>query len=71
MERNERGYPQRPAERQDECPMSDTAALFGMPLGYAYVPIQRWQMMYAPEEALAKGTLFEELYKPLGVYGNE
>ena len=68
MERNEKGYPTRVVE---DCPEGEDATLHGMPLGYAYVPIQQFRMMYSPEEALAHGTLFEELYLPLGVYGNE
>lgn len=42
-----------------------------LPLAYAYVPWQKWRLLYSPEAALANGTLFEELNKPLGVYGNE
>ncbi len=41
------------------------------PLAYSYNPIQRWQMLYTVDKALGRGTLFEELDKPLGVYGNE
>ncbi len=41
------------------------------PLAYAYVPWQKWRLMYSPAAALKNGTLFEELNKPLGVYGNE
>ena len=41
------------------------------PLAYSYNPIQRWQMLYTVDDALGRGTLFEELDKPLGVYGNE
>ena len=40
----------------------------GMPIGYAYVPIQRFRMLYSAERALSHGTLFEELYLPFGVY---
>ena len=58
-------------ERRDTCYESESATLHDMPLGYAYVPIQRFRMMYSPEDALAHGTMFEELYKPLEVYGNE
>ena len=47
------------------------ACLDSLPLAYAYVPWQRWRMLYPHEEALHRGTLFEELDKPLGVYGNE
>ena len=45
--------------------------LDGLPLAYAYVPWQKWRMLYKPENALGRGTLFEELDKPLGVYGYE
>ncbi len=68
MERNEKGYPTRIVE---DCRESEDATLHGMPLGYAYVPVQHFRMMFSPEEALKHGTLFEELYLPLGVYGNE
>ncbi len=68
MERNENGYPTPVVE---DCPEGDEATLHGMRIGYAYVPIQRFRMLYSPEDALKHGTLFEELYMPLGVYGNE
>lgn len=42
-----------------------------MPLAYVYAPSQKFRMMYSPEDALSHGTLFEELYKPMEVYGNE
>ena len=67
MEKNENGYPR----QREACPESDEATLFDKPLGYAYVPIQRWRMMYGTNDALSHGTLFEELYKPMEVYGNE
>ena len=67
MEKNENGYPR----NTEPCPESDEATLHGRPLAYAYVPIQRWRMLYGTDEALSRGTLFEELYKPLEVYGNE
>ncbi len=68
MERNEKGYPERLVE---DCPEGAEATLHGMPVGYAYVPIQHFRMMFPVEDALKHGTLFEELYLPLGVYGNE
>ena len=67
MERNEKGYPI-PAT---ECPETDAATLHDKPLAYAYVPVQRWRMLYSPEEALERATLFEELYMPIEVYGHE
>ena len=35
-------------------------------LAMVYSPYQCWRMLYTPSEALKHGTLFEELYKPLG-----
>ncbi len=32
-----------------------------MPIGMAYVPMQKWGEMYAPEKALCEGTAFPEL----------
>ena len=42
-----------------------------MPLAYVYAPDQRFRMLYSANDALAHGTLFEELYKPTEVYGRE
>jgi hypothetical protein len=67
MERNQNGYP----DTQRGCEVTEAMSLGDKPLAYAYIPIQRWRMMYPTEEALNKGTLFEELYKPMEVYGNE
>lgn len=36
----------------------------GLPLAMAYVPWQRLDKMYAPVEALRRGTLYPELDKP-------
>jgi len=71
MERNENGYPSPRAMAQGNCGEANDATLNDKPLAYAYVPIQSWRMMYPVEDALAHGTLFEELYKPMEVYGNE
>ena len=71
MEKNEMGMPVRDRASGGTCAEWDNATLQGLPLAYAYVPVQRWQKLYSPEEALAHGTLFEELYKPMEVYGNE
>ena len=35
-----------------------------MVVGMAYVPMQNWRDVYAPEEALARGTQFSDLDKP-------
>lgn len=33
-------------------------------LARAYVPIQSWSTPYSPQEALTRGTIFPELYRP-------
>ncbi|MBQ8320921.1 MAG: spore coat associated protein CotJA [Clostridia bacterium] len=38
---------------------------------YLYAPSQKFCMLYSAPDALAHGTLFEQLYKPMEVYGNE
>ena len=45
--------------------------LDSMPLAYVYGPDQKFRMLYSANDALAHGTLFEELYKPMEVYGRE
>ena len=79
MERNQNGYPVRnAAQRMDEdlSRMRDglvedsSACIDSMPLAYAYVPMQSFRMLYDPAKALCRGTLFEELDLPLGVYNN-
>lgn len=40
-------------------------------LGYVYAPNQKFCMLFSAEEALKHGTLFENLYKPMEVYGRE
>jgi len=38
-------------------------------VGYAYVPVQFFEEIYSPEEALANGTAFPELNLSVSVYG--
>ena len=45
--------------------------LDNMPLAYVYAPDQKFRMLYSANDSLAHGTLFEELYKPMEVYGRE
>lgn len=71
MERNAKGMPEELRIPTEACPEDDSATLFDKPLGYAYVPIQRWRMLYTPEHGLCRGTIFEELDMPMEVYGNE
>ena len=40
-----------------------------MSYGYCYVPIQSFEKLFEPEQALAAGTLFKELYLPITEYG--
>lgn len=35
-----------------------------MTIGMGYVPWQKWQKIYELDEALSRGTIFEELDKP-------
>ena len=42
-----------------------------MSLAYVYAPNQVFRMLYSANDALRHGTLFEELYKPMEVYGRE
>ena len=49
----------------------DGSCLDNMPLAYVYAPDQVFRMLYSANDALRHGTLFEELYKPMEVYGRE
>ena len=51
--------------RQDDCGSCRSDSLRGMPLAMAYVPWQLWQNLYEPCRALERGTIFEDLDKPL------
>lgn len=65
--------PSRPANTADDGTAVRDAArlgagdarLAGSPLAMVYTPPQSFVMLYTPEQALAHGTLFEELYMPL------
>ena len=46
-------------------------ALDSLMPAYVYAPTQKFAMLYRAKDALAHGTLFEELYKPMEVYGRE
>lgn len=50
---------------------AQNGCLENMPLAYVYSPDQRFRMLYSANDALMHGTLFEELYKPMEVYGRE
>ena len=68
MERNENGLtvqnaPRVPSGEGDGCGCAMTS---GRQLAMVYSPIQCFRMLYNPEDALMRGTLVEELDKPLG-----
>lgn len=35
-----------------------------IPLAMAYVPMQKWRMLYAEDVGFSRGTIFKELDKP-------
>lgn len=49
--------PDRIQPRADSMPM-------GVPLAMVYAPLQRFDFLYSPQEALSRGTLFRELDQP-------
>ena len=56
MEKNENGCRRESIRQCDD----------GLSLAMVYSPYQSWRMLYSEDDALKHGTLFEELYKPLG-----
>ncbi|NLY54887.1 MAG: spore coat associated protein CotJA [Firmicutes bacterium] len=48
----------------DKQAQGTTAEMTTMQLGRAYVPFQVLGEMFTPEQALMKGTLFPDLYRP-------
>ena len=70
MERKINGYPEPISSGAGGvCMPDESATLGGRPIGYAYVPIQAFRMIYPTDKALMRGTLFEELDLPVEVYG--
>ena len=75
MERNQNGYPIAHGDNTrggTGCTgnehMEQGRSIDDMPIGYAYVPMQKFRMLFSAENALPHGTLFEELYLPPEVY---
>ena len=56
---------------QGGCVCGGNTAVDSLPLAYVYAPSQKFCMLYSDADALAHGTLFEQLYKPMEVYGRE
>lgn len=42
----------------------DLSCVDGLPLGMTYAPMQKYRKLYSPEEALCRGTLYQELDLP-------
>ena len=63
MEKNENGYYTDSADNSYN--MGIRAENSVRQLAMVYSPYQCWRRLYDEEAALAHGTLFEELYKPL------
>ena len=53
-------------ENTDKCcsVFGEGCVIDDLPLAMAYVPVQRWEKLYAPCEALDRGTLFCDLDMP-------
>lgn len=66
-EQNRHGISPRTSDHSD----ISESCLDDRPLAYVYAPNQRFRMLYSAPDALDHGTLFEELYKPMEVYGRE
>lgn len=56
---------------QNGCGCGGNGCVDALSLAYVYAPKQKFCMLYSAPDALAHGTLFEQLYKPMEVYGNE
>lgn len=48
----------------DENNMLGFFANDSVPLGMAYVPFQKWRMLYEEDVGFERGTVFKELDKP-------
>ena len=64
MEKNENAYPMT-NRGNDAGRNASNGCSDGLQLAMVYSPYQSWRMLLSPDDALAHGTLFEELYKPL------
>lgn len=53
-----------PAVNLPESTKGDNYPVYGRELARAYVPWQMYGVTYSPAEALEKGTLFPDLYRP-------
>lgn len=61
----DRPFPAKKPCQPPVSPMPPTGPAYpGMELARAYVPVQRYGPTYSPAEALQRGTLFPDLYRP-------
>lgn len=59
------------SDNNDNGDFNECTCLEKLPLAYSYTPYQELDSVYNYSEGLDNGTVFPELNKPLGVYGNE
>jgi|GEM_PF-2560770 len=64
MERTPNGYA-RQVLPENTVPGAELMEGAQTQLAMVYVPYQFFRRMYTPEDGLSRGTMFEELYKPL------
>lgn len=62
MDKNQNGMPILPESGGCDMPSMPCE---GVQLAMVYAPMQSFCKLYSEEDALAHGTLFEELFKPL------
>ena len=60
MDKNQNGMPILPNAGECEPMLCE-----GVQLAMVYAPMQSFRKLYSETDALRRGTLFEELYKPL------
>ena len=66
MQKNETGYSILDLPSDSTAPKGSRDPHDVLQLAMVYSPINRFRALYSPEQALSRGTLFEELDKPLG-----
>ncbi len=70
MDKNLNGYPTPPWPVED-LSENESDKKNAFQLAMVYAPIQDYRHMYTPEIALARGTLFSKLDKPLVLGGKK
>ncbi len=57
-------FPSKPQPPKPEECKCDLSCVDSLPLGSMYAPVQKFRKLYSPEEALCRGTLYNELDLP-------